>query len=95
MLPGLEADPERILTNREILASKSIPKSIVIIGAGAVGVEFASVYRCALAPLEVPAAGGAAASGVLLLMGLTLQKRQFLVQLSPKIMNVTFLLLKQ
>jgi len=45
MLPGLEADPERILTNREILEIKSIPKSIVIIGAGAVGVEFASVYR--------------------------------------------------
>ena len=45
MLPGLEADSERILTNREILEIKSIPKSIVIIGAGAVGVEFASVYR--------------------------------------------------
>ena len=45
MLPGLEADSERILTNREILEVKTIPKSIVIIGAGAVGVEFASVYR--------------------------------------------------
>ena len=45
MIPGLEADPERILTNREILEIQSIPKSIVIIGAGAVGVEFASVYR--------------------------------------------------
>jgi dihydrolipoamide dehydrogenase len=45
MLPGLEADSERILTNVEILEIKSIPKSIVIIGAGAVGVEFASVYR--------------------------------------------------
>lgn len=44
MLPGLEADPERILTNREILEIKGIPKAIVIIGAGAVGVEFASVY---------------------------------------------------
>ena len=45
MLPGLEADSERILTNREILEVKNIPASIVIIGAGAVGVEFASVYR--------------------------------------------------
>ena len=45
MLPGLEADSERILTNREILEIKQIPASIVIIGAGAVGVEFASVYR--------------------------------------------------
>ena len=45
MLPGLEADSERFLTNREILEVRSIPESIVIIGAGAVGVEFASIYR--------------------------------------------------
>jgi dihydrolipoamide dehydrogenase len=44
MLPGLEAD-DRILTNIEILSLKEIPKSIVIVGAGAVGVEFASIYR--------------------------------------------------
>src|SRR5581483_8688925 len=45
MLPGIEADAERILTNREILETKEFPRRIVIIGAGAVGVEFASVYR--------------------------------------------------
>ncbi len=45
MLPGLSPDPERILTNREILDLKQVPKSMVIIGAGAVGVEFASIYR--------------------------------------------------
>ena len=45
MLPGLEADPERILTNVEILDLKAVPKSLAIIGAGAVGVEFASIYR--------------------------------------------------
>ena len=45
MLPGLEADPERILTNVEILDLKEVPKSLAIIGAGAVGVEFASIYR--------------------------------------------------
>ena len=44
MLPGLEAD-DRILTNIEILSLKEIPKSLVIVGAGAVGVEFASIYR--------------------------------------------------
>jgi len=44
MLPGLEAD-ERILTNIEILSLKEIPKSLVIVGAGAVGVEFASIFR--------------------------------------------------
>jgi dihydrolipoamide dehydrogenase len=44
MLPGLEAD-SRILTNIEILSLSSIPKSLVVIGSGAVGVEFASIYR--------------------------------------------------
>src|SRR6476469_8692100 len=44
MLPGLEAG-DRILSNIEILALKEIPKSLVIVGAGAVGVEFASIYR--------------------------------------------------
>jgi dihydrolipoamide dehydrogenase len=44
MIPGLEPD-DRILTNIEILSLKEIPKSLVIVGAGAVGVEFASVFR--------------------------------------------------
>ncbi len=44
MLPGLQPD-DRILTNIEVLSLGSIPKSMVIIGSGAVGVEFASVYR--------------------------------------------------
>lgn len=44
MLPGLQAD-DKILTNIEILSLKQIPKSLVIVGAGAVGVEFASIYK--------------------------------------------------
>ncbi len=44
MLPGLQPD-DRILTNIEVLSLNSIPKSLVVIGSGAVGVEFASVYR--------------------------------------------------
>jgi len=44
MLPGLEAN-DRVLTNIEILALKDIPKSLVIVGAGAVGVEFASIFQ--------------------------------------------------
>ncbi len=44
MLPGLQAD-DRILTNIEILAMEQLPKSLIIIGAGAVGVEFASLFR--------------------------------------------------
>ena len=44
MLPGLEPG-DRILSNIEILSLKEIPKSLVIVGAGAVGVEFASIFR--------------------------------------------------
>src|SRR5580658_3759000 len=44
MLPGLTAD-DRILTNIEILALEQPPKSLIVIGAGAVGVEFASIFR--------------------------------------------------
>src|ERR1700736_764658 len=44
MIPGLETN-DRVLTNIEILSLKEIPKSLVIVGAGAGGVEFASIYR--------------------------------------------------
>jgi dihydrolipoamide dehydrogenase len=43
--PGMEPDGKGIITNVEALALESVPKSMVIIGAGAVGVEFASIYR--------------------------------------------------
>jgi dihydrolipoamide dehydrogenase len=45
MLPGLEPDPKRILTNIEILNLREVPKTMGIIGAGAVGVEFASCFH--------------------------------------------------
>jgi dihydrolipoamide dehydrogenase len=44
MLPGLEPDA-RILTNIEVLSLSNLPKSLIVIGAGAVGVEFASIYH--------------------------------------------------
>jgi dihydrolipoamide dehydrogenase len=44
MIPGL-APSDSVLTNIEILNLKTIPKSLVIVGAGAVGVEFASIFR--------------------------------------------------
>jgi dihydrolipoamide dehydrogenase len=44
MLPGLQAY-DRILTNIEILSLNQVPKSLVVIGAGAVGMEFASMFR--------------------------------------------------
>ena len=44
MLSGYKPD-ETILTNMEILTLPAMPKSLVVIGAGAVGVEFASVFK--------------------------------------------------
>ena len=44
MIPGLEPN-DRILTNIEILNMASIPKSLVVVGSGAVGVEFASIFK--------------------------------------------------
>ena len=44
-VPGIEIDRKRIITSDEAINLKTIPKSIVIMGSGAVGVEFASVFR--------------------------------------------------
>jgi dihydrolipoamide dehydrogenase len=45
MLPGLQPDADLILTNIEILNLTTVPKSLAIIGAGAVGVEFGSIFN--------------------------------------------------
>ena len=45
MLPGLQPDPEFIVTNIEILDLTAVPKSLAVIGGGAVGGEFASMFR--------------------------------------------------
>ena len=48
MLPGLEIGPDGtspIMTNNEILLIPAVPKSMIIIGSGAVGVEFGSIFR--------------------------------------------------
>jgi dihydrolipoamide dehydrogenase len=44
-LPGVELDGKVIFSNKEILGLPGIPKSLIVVGAGAVGVEFASVYN--------------------------------------------------
>src|SRR6202035_1628476 len=44
MLPGYQPD-DTILTNYEILKIDQAPKSLVVVGSGAVGVEFASIFR--------------------------------------------------
>jgi dihydrolipoamide dehydrogenase len=43
-LPFLEVDGKRILTSNELLEMKKPPESLLVLGAGAVGVEFASIY---------------------------------------------------
>src|SRR5436190_188624 len=44
-VPGIEIDRKRIITSDEAINLKTIPKSIVIMGSGAVGVEFGSIFR--------------------------------------------------
>ena len=44
-LPGYNFDEQNILSNVGILDLKDIPKSLLIVGSGAVGVEFASIYN--------------------------------------------------
>lgn len=44
-VPGVEIDREKIITSREALVLKKVPKSVVIIGAGAIGCEFGYFYN--------------------------------------------------
>jgi dihydrolipoamide dehydrogenase len=44
-VPGIEIDRTTIITSDEAIALTEIPKSMAIMGSGAVGVEFASIYR--------------------------------------------------
>jgi dihydrolipoamide dehydrogenase len=44
-LPGVEFDGKVIVGNRDILKLPQVPKTLVVVGAGAVGVEFASIFR--------------------------------------------------
>jgi dihydrolipoyl dehydrogenase len=44
-VPGVEIDRTRIITSDEAIGLKEIPKSILILGSGAVGVEFASIFK--------------------------------------------------
>jgi dihydrolipoamide dehydrogenase len=66
MIPGVEVDGESILTYREAILQEDVPESVVIIGAGPVGLEFATVWSAygvevtivemlsRIAPLEDP-----------------------------------------
>ncbi len=44
-LPGLEPDGKRVWTYKEAMVPESMPKSLLVVGSGAIGIEFASFYR--------------------------------------------------
>ena len=44
-LPGIDFDGKRVINSDDALQMDSIPRSMIVLGAGAVGVEFASAYR--------------------------------------------------
>jgi dihydrolipoamide dehydrogenase len=45
VLPGVEVDGEKILTYREAILQDHLPKSAIIVGSGAIGVEFATIWN--------------------------------------------------
>lgn len=56
MLPGLEKDGQRVMTAREILDRRDLPKSCIVLGAGAIGMEFAyfmNAFGCEVTVLEM------------------------------------------
>jgi dihydrolipoamide dehydrogenase len=44
-IPGLEADGKLIWTYKEAMVPETMPKSLLVVGSGAIGIEFASFYR--------------------------------------------------
>jgi dihydrolipoamide dehydrogenase len=44
-IPGIEVDGERIMTYRSAIVLRELPKSVVIVGAGPIGMEFAQIWR--------------------------------------------------
>jgi len=44
-LPGIKVDGQKVLTSREALAITTLPKSVIILGAGAIGCEFAYFFN--------------------------------------------------
>jgi len=45
VLPGLEPDGKLIWTYKEAMVPEAMPKSVLVVGSGAIGIEFASFYR--------------------------------------------------
>jgi len=55
-LPGLEPDGKLVWTYKEAMIPEALPKSLLVVGSGAIGIEFASFYRtlgCEVTVVEV------------------------------------------
>src|SRR6516165_5041435 len=52
-LPGLEADGDSVWTYKEAMVPPAIPKSLLVVGSGAIGIEFASFYHDMGSEVEV------------------------------------------
>jgi dihydrolipoamide dehydrogenase len=52
-LPGLEADGKLVWTYKEAMVPQAMPKSLLVVGSGAIGIEFASFYRALGAEVTV------------------------------------------
>ncbi len=44
-IPGISVDGETVLTSREAIVLREVPRRVVIVGGGAIGVEFADIYH--------------------------------------------------
>lgn len=45
IIPGIEVDGKQVVTYKEAILQETLPKSVVIVGAGAIGVEFATIWN--------------------------------------------------
>jgi len=53
IIPGIEVDGKKVVTYKEAILQENLPKSAVIVGAGAIGVEFATIWNSYSVPVTI------------------------------------------
>ena len=53
IIPGIEVDGKQVVTYKEAIVQENLPKSAVIVGAGAIGMEFATIWNSYGVPVTV------------------------------------------
>jgi dihydrolipoamide dehydrogenase len=53
IIPGLEVDGKQVVTYKEAILQESLPKSAIIVGAGAIGLEFATIWNSYGVPVTI------------------------------------------